>query len=1065
MGPKLVIKCFGNFRVELNGKVVSTFETDKTRALLVYLALEFARPLRRSHIAGILWSDETEERALHNLRQTLSYLRKTLGERIESPHFIIADRETIYINSRADVWVDCVAFNHTLADAYRHYQSQIGVGFINPRLLKKALTYFNGEFLSQFTNIKSVLYEEWIMLLREEFNLQAIKALSMLVEYHERRSEYHLAIEMASKIVELCPWDESVRNHVIRLLGVDQQWSAAISQYYALKRYLADQLSVIPSHQSIALYEQICKAAEGKSKILPEFAPYRYSIPQSHINFVGRETDMDRVTELIVSPEYRLVTIVGLGGIGKSRFAIEIAKQFVGIFPDGVYFVSLVSAKGSEQIITLIAESLGLIFSDQSTTQKQLLDHLRDKKSLLVLDNFEHLLSDERCINLLDSILSSAYNLKVLVTSREQLCLEQAHVYTLAGLCFPQASTISIDQIDEFDALQLFFNRVSQKQPGFTLHENNLPSVIKICRILEGLPLGVELAAATICEQGSDQVAEKYGNDLGALSTRMRNVQTRHRSLNAAFDVSWNRLSDDLQQIFYSLSIFSDGFDYFAAGEVASASQMDLAILVSKSLLRKNQESRFSLHEAIRQFASKKELTTLDLSKLREKHARYYANFLAENHSDLLDDGQTDALIAIQREFGNVTLCWNWIIEQKNIFLLMKCIDSLFHYFNTRSLFEEGINWFKRAVDCIEEMPENELITGMLLWRMGAMAYVARDNELMIESLIRSQDLLCKFEARGELAYCRIYLGWMYQREKDFDTSQEYADQAEAYFSTKEDDLGLTQAYLLIGSIENRQGNFYESQPYFEQALYHCRRTKNPHNLVIVLNRLADIVSYEGKYDIATDLFQESLGISEKLNDRYNQAVLLNNLGTIAHIEGDFQAAKSFYDQSLVITRDIGDLDGTAYALNNLGELATCQKDYPLALKCSVEALEIAQKLHENWTIIVCLNSLGEIYCGLALLEKSKQYYCEAIELAVKINAVDLIARVMINLARVFQLSGENEKAISYLIAAASHSATEQDSKEKALTWLKELGVNVDGTINNDLINDMITKGDLINIT
>ena len=1062
MGSSLVIKCFGDFRVELNGKVISTFETDKTRALLVYLALESNHPLRRSHIAGVLWSDETEEHALHNLRQTLSYLRKALGEHIDSPQFIIADRETIFLNLQADVWIDCIAFTRALANAFRHYQSQIGVGFVNYRLLTKAIVYFDGDFLSYFPNIKSVLFEEWMMLLREEFNLQAIKALSLLVEYHERRQEYHQAIEMASRIVDLCPWDESNRNHVIQLLGVDQQWSAAKSQYYALKRYFADQLSVSPSRQTEALYEQICDAAEGKSKIEPKISPHQYCLPQNQITFVGREAEIDQITELLVSPEYRLITIVGLGGIGKSRFAIEIAKQFVGVFPDGIFFVPLVSAKEYEQIITLIAESLGILFSDQTTTEKQLLDHLRDKKVLLILDNFEHLLDNEKSINFLDDILSSAHNLKILVTSREHLYLEQAHVYLLSGLCYPQDMTIPINEIDKYDALRLFFKRATQKQPGFTLDENNLPSIIKICRVLEGLPLGIELAVATICEQGSIQVVEKYGDDLGTLTTRMSNVQSRHRSLNAAFEVSWDNLSDNLKQIFYCLSVFSDGFDAIAAETVAEASLMDLALLVSKSLIRKDQDGRFSLHEAIRQFAGKKELANLNLPKLREKHARYYVKFLVENHSGLLNDGQTEALLLIQKEFGNITLCWNWITEQKCSSLLMQSMDSLFHYFNIRSLFEEGISWFKRAVNCLEAVPESELALGMLLWRMEAMAFVARDNELMMESLMRSQDLLSNFGDWDELAYCRIHLGWVYQREKDFNTAQVYAEQALAYFSTKENDLGLTQVYLLVGSIENRQGNFYKSQPFFEQALYHCRKTKNPRNLVIVLNRLADIICYEGKYDDAIALFQESLKISDQLNDRYHQAVLLNNLGTIAHLQCHYQLAKTYYDQSLSITRDIGDLDGTAFALNNLGELATCQKEYQLALHYSEEALDIAQKLHENWTIIVCLNSLGEIYCGLELLEKSKQYYRDAIKLAVEINGLDLVARVMINLARVYQLTGETEKAISYLLAAVSHSATEQDSREKASTWLKESGVVFDGKIRDDLINEMIAHGELI---
>ena len=279
MGSTLRIHCFGELQIELDGKVLSGFETDKARALLVYLALESSHPLQRSQIAGILWSDETEERALHNLRQALSYLRKALGENLKAPTFILADRDSIQLSANANVWVDAKAFTQFLACAYRHYQGKNRHGFVHVRCLQKAVALYQNQFLSQFFPTKCELFEEWALLERENYNLQAIKAFALLAEYYERRGNYVQAIQTYQRIVELSPWDETARAHIIRLLGVNQEWSAAKSQYFALKKYLAEQLSAFPSAEVTELYTQICAAASEKTTIEPVFALEKWQLP------------------------------------------------------------------------------------------------------------------------------------------------------------------------------------------------------------------------------------------------------------------------------------------------------------------------------------------------------------------------------------------------------------------------------------------------------------------------------------------------------------------------------------------------------------------------------------------------------------------------------------------------------------------------------------------------------------------------------------------------------------------------------------------------------------------
>jgi predicted ATPase/DNA-binding SARP family transcriptional activator/Tfp pilus assembly protein PilF len=1052
----LRIHCLGDFRVEIAKDKILNFDTEKTRALLAYLAVESDKPLRRSYLVGLLWPDEPEERALHSLRQTLSRLRKVLGENL-SKTLILTERDTIQLNPLADIWVDTRIFTDWLDKAYRFYRSQKGQGFFHFGYLKRAVAVYEGQFLEQIFLNKCDLFQEWSLLMREKYNMQAIKAFSLLAGYHERRCEYQLALQAALRIVALAPWDETAHAQVIYLLGLDNQWSAAQCQFLAHKKYLAEQLGVEPSKDVMQLFQQVREAASGNSTLDPRLPAYPYILPDSFSAFIGRENELDEIMEMITNPGQRLITLVGPGGIGKTQLALELAHQLVGVFADGVFFISFVAAQMPAQILPFIAEALSLVFSEEAELQTKLFDHLRNKEMLLVLDNWEHLLSFAESTSLLDDLLRLSAQITILVTSRERLNLQQENLFVLSGLSYPQNDEILPEDAGDYDSLCLFEHRAVQMQRDFVLNNTNLPFVLRICRILDGLPLGIELAAAIVFEKGYEYTAKQIGNDLDVLTTRITNLPVRHRNLRAAFDVSWDLLKPKEQTVLSRLSMFRGGFDRHAAQQIANAGAGILSTMVAKSLVQMNSSQRFYLHEAIRQFAAEKLENHIDYMDVQQSHARYYAAFLARKNPDLKQAGQPQALADIQQEFGNINLMWNWLVEHTCIPEIIACQDSLYQFFSVRSLTKEGLHWFDVALQKIEYAPNTELAQAMLLARLGALAYTARELPRAQSALLRSQEILLRHDAGDELAFCRLCLGWTFYRTKDFSAAQETVSQSLDYFRCVEDALGESEALSVLGSICLKQGKQSEAKALFEEVLRLSRKTGNPRQLVQTLNRLGDLSCYDGHYDLAVSQFEESLVICRQLNDRYNQAILLNNLGTIYHVRNDYAQAEEFYQKSLQICREIGDQDGIALALNNLGELATQQAHYPAAIRYSEEALKIANQLQENWTIIACLNSLGEIYSHMRQLEKSQDYYIRAIRLALEIDCIDLVARVSVNLARVCQLIGDKPNAVALFRSAIAHPATEHDLREKAIGWLKEMEIDASGEADDQLLLPLVT--------
>jgi DNA-binding SARP family transcriptional activator len=560
---QLSLALLGPLSVLRDGQPVSGFESAKVRALLAYLAVEADHPHQRDALAGLFWPEQPDQAARNNLRQALANLRQVIGDRTAARPALLIAREQIQFNRASDHSLDLAAFQGLLAACEAHPHRRAEACSSCAERCARAVALYRGEFLEGFFLSDSVAFEEWVSLRREELQGRALAALALLTSFHERRGSYERAGAYARSQIELAPWREEAHRQLMRVLVQQGERSAALAQYELCRRMLAEQLGAEPDGATTGLYEQI---RAGELCAAPAGPAAQPALPLQPTAFVGREAELVDLAEMLETPACRLVTIVGPGGVGKTRLALQVAAGQTHAFADGVVFVALAALSSAEFLAATLADGLQIPLQPQGDPQAQLIAALRPKELLLILDNFEQLLPGA---TLLAEILREASGVTLLVTSRERLDLQWEWVFDLAGLSFPQGD--GAGDLEGFSAVQLFVQRARQHRRRFSIAGSAGAAVAEICRLVEGVPLGVELAATSVREHAPAEIAGRIRHALTQLATPSRDVAPRHRSMRAVFDHSWELLSAEERRSFRRLSVFRGGFGDAAAEAVAEA--------------------------------------------------------------------------------------------------------------------------------------------------------------------------------------------------------------------------------------------------------------------------------------------------------------------------------------------------------------------------------------------------------------------------------------------------------------------------------------------------------------
>lgn len=698
-------------------------------------------------------------------------------------------------------------------------------------------------------------------------------------------------------------------------------------------------------------------------------------IPATVTAFVGRAAECAQIVERLRAPGCRLLTITGAGGIGKTRLAIEALRQLQAtnaeLFTDGVVFVSLASLPPHEQhadlIATAIASAAGVALAGAEPPLTQVAQYLHEKALLLALDNCEHLRAQ---IGVAGTLLEAAPELTILATSRERLGLPGEQVIELAGLPTPTGGQqLPLAELQRYPAIQLFVQLAQAGDQQFALNETTAPDVAQICRLVDGIPLGIELAAAWVRVLSCREIAAEIAQSHDFLIDANQHRPARQQSLRAVFDYSWALLGPSEQQALRQLAIFPASFTREAAGAVLSIQATStqaggalvgrlemltlLAGLVDKSLIRRVAGAGDPSYEVlgpVRQYAAEQLAHAGEAAMVARRHAAFYITQLVHLTPDLRGAEQRRALTEIESMIDHVRAAWHWAVSHADSPLLGQAAASLFHFYDMRSWFREGAEAFGAASAALAGSTTiaDQLVYGRVLARHAwFMFYLGRQTEAR-RRLEQSLALLRQLGAQAEQIFALNYLGAVCSYLGDYDATQAHCSEALALAERLADQHGAAIACNILGQAAFDTRAYAEARRWHQRSLATEQATGNQWSMAFSLTNLGRVAYALGEYAEARELFAQALATREAFGDIRGVAHCLDQLGNSALALGDTQEAGRRYAQSLALFRQIGNQWGMAASLINLGGLAYGQQRVVAASRLLHEALTLAVQMQSK---------------------------------------------------------------------------------------------------------------------
>jgi predicted ATPase/DNA-binding SARP family transcriptional activator len=969
MNAPLTICLLGPFAVQIDGSPLPPLRSRKGQWLLALLALRADRDVPRDWLAGLLWPESEQADALRSLRQSLNDLRRAFGThayRLHSP-----DTRTLRL-LLDDAFVDVGEFDAAIA------QDDIPA-------LQEAVTLYRGTLLEGCT-------EPWVVAEREQREQAYLRALATLAAHATQRGDHAAAVRTLRLVVSADPLDEVSQRALMQALAAEGDYAAAVLVYRELRLQLRRELNIDPDPQTTALFDTLrdqarqaaeksrvsgvgCRVSEkdgerqeatGESGEATSDTrhPTPDTLPAPSTSFVGRETALREIGRSLRNA--RLVTLVGVGGIGKTRLAIEAAREQQEDYPDGIWFAEVTSLTEAVQIPVALANVLQVQETPGRTLLENVLAFLSDRSLLLVLDNCEHLLTG--CAEVALTLLQACPRLSLLVTSRHPLGVAGEAICRVSPLELPESAETGAREKEESSApaellqyagIRLFVERAQAVQPRFAITEQNATAVADLCRHLDGLPLALELAAALVNALSVEDLVVRLANPLRLRSREDAERPERQRSLQATLDLSYALLSDTERALLRRIAVFTGGCTLEAVERVCADEDLSeediwiaLAQLTDKTLIRAEEDgrgrSRYRLLETIREYGRKQLREQREEENLRLRHRYYFLAFAEEAAPHVVSSDQAEWLERLAAEHSNLRAALQWSVEGT---MRVRLAAALWRYWDIRGHWQEGRGWLEKALSQMTPPTRERALAsqgaGALAWRQGDYDAAQQHYEASLETARAIND-------PQRIAAALHSLGILSMTQDKNAAARAFFEECLAIFRGLEDRRGIASTLANLGLVTTYEKDFPAARAFMEESLTLHRERGDPHGVATGLGCLGYLTLQQEDYAAARTYLEEALTIQRELGDRREISFLLSNLGQVYGAAGDHATALAVSEESLTIVREMGDPMGEAGARINLAHLARKRGDVAEARRLYQETLALARELDAQDLVAEC---------------------------------------------------------------------------------------------------------------
>ncbi|MBI5034023.1 MAG: tetratricopeptide repeat protein [Chloroflexi bacterium] len=953
----LEIKLLGQFDVRLDDKPVEILSRP-TQSLFAYLLVKRTTAHRREMLAGLFWPNATETNARAYLRQALWRIRRAL----EASHhdYFLADDLTVAFDTHSDFKLD-------VAELERAVTANNSVDE-----LLACVSVYQGELVPGF-------YDDWVMPERERLQSLFETKINFLIDRLIAERRWSDVLQWGERWIALGTVPELAFRALMIAHSALGDRSSMAAVYERCTKTLRDQLDVEPSESTRALYEKLSKG-DVPSAPVPErklsSAPLT-NLPRQLTSFIGREREMLQVKQLLKTA--RLVTLIGTGGSGKTRLAVQVAQDLLSNYPQGVWLVELAPLADACCLAQVVAAALDVREEQGRPVLATLVDYLRTRKCLLILDNCEHLI--EASAGLAESLLRACPDLQILASSREALGIAGETVFRVPSLSIPDPRHLSrAEALLDHDAVRLFVDRTASVLPGFAVTGDNASAIAQLTFRLDGIPLAIELAAARAQVLTVEQIAARLTDTFRLLSGGSRTALPRQQTLQATMDWSYNLLSDSERILLRRLSVFAGGWILEAAEQVCSDKEQPavseilnvLSSLVAKSLVVAEPQGtamRYRMLETIRVYAREKLFASGEGESIRNQHLNYFRMLAEHAELELRGPHQLACLNRIEGEIDNIRAALDWSLEtdvEPGLrlagaligFCLVRghitdILDKLLQLLNhpnalprtearakaldsAASLFGWGID-LDHARVLVEESLSiyrelgNKRGEASALHTLSDIVCLQDDYTLGQPLALKSLELYRSLGDQAGIANVLIDLGSLIDN-KNYPRARDYLEQAMVICRERGDTLGISWALDGLGVIAMRQGEFQHARIYFEESLAIQTPLRGP-GAAFAVSHLGDLALREGDYARAVEFYQQSISMSDEAGQVITRYWDIVNLGYVALQKGDHEQARATFQEAQKFFHDAGSKIGVVYALEGLASLAARQTKPARALR------------------------------------------------------------------------------------------------------------------------------------